>query len=465
MTEPGSTTYAEAIARIKSTLGKGGWLEEPADTLAYRSDWNGRVTGEAPLVARPKTRDEVAEVVRLAASAGMPIVPQGGNTSVSAGAVPHPGPALVLSLNRMQCIRDISPDGYAMACDAGVILEAAQDAARQKDRLLAIDLGARGTCTVGGCVSTNAGGLTTLRYGNARDQVLGLEVVLADGTVWDGMRRLRKDNTGYDLKHLFIGAEGTLGVITGVVLRLEPLPLHDSSAFVALSSLDRLNELLAIIRDTAGERVDAFELCPEALVAATSEKVSGVRRPLDTRADYYVLVRLAGMEPMRALTLAMMEKAFERGTITDGMVAQTGAQSDMLWSLREHAIPKLLFDDPIVKCDAATPIEHTARMISHLEAGLSRWPGAWLYSVGHVGDGNQHVNVMGADPDDAEDIRHFVEETIWDLGGTISAEHGIGHLHRGAFERQKSQVEIAMMQQIKNVLDPSNLMNPNVFFP
>ena len=245
---------------MKAVLGPHGWLQAPADTLQYRQDWSGRITGEAFMVARPGTVEEVATVVRLAARAGLPIVPQGGNTSVSAGGVPANRPALILSLTRLNRIRGISASGYTLTADAGVTLQDAQEAASGVDRLLALDLGARGTCTLGGCVATNAGGLNTLRYGNAREQVLGLEVVLPDGTVWDGLRRLRKDNTGYDLKQMFIGSEGTLGIVTGVVMKLEPRPLHHLSAFASLSSLDRLPELLDTFRKRSDDRVDAIEL-------------------------------------------------------------------------------------------------------------------------------------------------------------------------------------------------------------
>lgn len=464
MVRPGPSSTDTAISAIKAVLGPKGWLEMPEDTLAFRRDWNGGVTGETPLVARPDSVAGVVETVRLAGAAGLPIVPQGGNTSVSAGGVPGSRPALILSLARLNRIRAISAEGYTITCDAGVTLQAAQTAAAEADRLLALDLGARGSCTVGGCVATNAGGLNTLRYGNAREQVLGLEVVLPNGTVWDGLRRLRKDNTGYDLKQLFIGAEGTLGVITGVVMRLQPRPTHHVSAFMSLAALDQLPNLLATVRDAAGERVDAVELCPEALVDAASRKVEDVRRPLATRAAYYVLIRLAGMEPMEPHAVAVLDTAWQAGTITDGMVAQSGAQEAMLWSLREHALPKLLFEGPMVKCDAATPIEHTAALIARLTEGLDRWPGAWLYSVGHVGDGNQHINVIGASQDASEEILSFVEETVWSFGGTISAEHGIGHLFRKSFERQKSPVELAMMRQLKASFDPGNIMNPGIFF-
>lgn len=464
MTDPQPLSVDAACDAMTSVLGPQGWLRAPEDTLPYRRDWNGGITGEALLVARPGSVEEVATVVGLAARAGLPIVPQGGNTSVSAGGVPADRPAVILSLKRLNRIRDISAAGYSLTADAGVTLQDAQEAASGVDRLLALDLGARGTCTLGGCVATNAGGLNTLRYGNAREQVLGLEVILPDGTIWDGLRRLRKDNTGYDLKQMFIGSEGTLGIVTGVVMKLEPRPLHHVSAFASLSSLDRLPELLEIIRKRSDDRVDAIELCPEALVEAASDKIEGVRRPLSTRADYYVLVRFSGGEPMDRLALEVLEAAADTGAITDAVVAQSGQQEAMLWSLREHALPRLLFDGPMVKCDAAVPIEHTAEMIRRLSDGLSDWDGAWLYSVGHVGDGNQHVTVLGFEETDAADISAFVEETVWGFGGTISAEHGIGHLHRRRFERQKSPVELKLMKRLKSEFDPGNIMNPGVFF-
>ena len=464
MTETDPLTVDAAVAAIKATLGPKGWLQTPQDTLPFRQDWTGRITGQAFLVAQPKTIEDVAATVRLAARARLPIVPQGGNTSVSAGGVPADRPALVLSLSRLNTIRDVSASSYALTCDAGVTLEQAQDAAADVDRLLALDLGARGTCTIGGCVATNAGGLNTLKYGNAREQVLGLEVVLPDGTVWDGLRRLRKDNTGYDLKQLFIGSEGTLGVVTGVVMKLAPRPRCQASAFAALSSLDCLSGLLEMVQESSDDRVDAFELCPETLVEAASRKIDGVRRPLATRADYYVLIRMAGMEPVEQLLLEVLEKAAEAGLITDATVAQSGQQEAMLWSLREHALPKLLFDGPTIKCDAAVPIEHTAGLIGRLSEGLRAWDGAWLYPVGHVGDGNQHLTVLGFDTGDARQISTFVEETVWKFGGTISAEHGIGHMHRGGFERQKSTIEQQLMKQLKSTIDPDNIMNPGVFF-
>jgi FAD/FMN-containing dehydrogenase len=454
----------QALETLKSILGPGGWLEEDGDTESYRNDWHRKVAGRAMLVALPHDVQQVADVVNVCCEAGIAITPQGGNTSVSASGVPaETGDNIVVSLKRMNSIRDVSSAGYSLSADAGATLQAVQEAAADQERFFALDIGARGSCTIGGCVSTNAGGLNTLRYGNCREHVLGIEAVLADGTIWNGMRRLRKDNSGYDLKQLFIGAEGTLGIVTGVTLKLHSKPVDQVSAFVALASLEKLTPLLELARDKAGELIDAFELCPEHLVSGVCRVRDDVRRPLETQAEFYVLMRVSGDASIEDRAVEFLSEAMDAGLITDGVLAQSGPQEDMLWKIRDHAIPNLLFEGDMIKQDAALPLEHVVEYISRVKQDLAaRWPSAWLYSLGHVGDGNQHICVMGHDLKDRADIASHLNQLLWSLGGTISAEHGIGQLHRAELVEQKSADELRLMRQVKSLFDPTNMFNPNV---
>lgn len=457
---------SDALERIRTLLGPAGWLA-PEDAAAYADDIARR--GAPPLlVARPASTEEVAGVVRICAEAGIAVVPQGGNTNVCGMAVPLPGQrAVVVSLGRMSRVLSVEPAREAMACEAGCPLQTLQEAARAAGRTFAPDWGARGTATAGGAVATNGGGLNVLRYGTTREQVLGMEAVLPDGTVWDGMRALVKDNSGYDLKHLFIGSEGTLGIVTKLVFRLHPLQPDSRSAMAVLADMDRLMEFFAMARERGGERLTAFELMPGIGLDKALERNPALRRPLEARADWYVLVRYSGRAAVDGELAALLEEAFAAGLLADGVMAASEAQERNLWAVREHMIPHGFFDRRMVKWDVSVPVDRMVEFLARAkEAARAVDPGAIPYAVGHVGDGNVHFSVFPEGPERAglDDVcarlTERIDALVWSLGGSIVAEHGVGSLFVGRVRRQKGAVEYAMMQRLKAAFDPAGIMNP-----
>jgi FAD/FMN-containing dehydrogenase len=372
----------------------------------------------------------------------------------------------------MRAIEEVNPDRFTITAQAGVTIGELQDAARAADRTFAPDWGARGTATIGGAVATNAGGMNVLRYGSIREQVLGLEVVLADGQVWDGLRALRKDNSGYDLKQLFIGSEGTLGIVTRAVVKLHPRRRAQRSAFVALSDIDRLSELHNLALATIPDGLTAFELVPELGVALVCGKYPNVTRPVEAISEWYVLVRVAGQEQVADQLIELLAAGAEAGLVIDAVVAETAAQDANLWTLRDELTPVRLLDGYILKYDLAVPIDR----ISELHRGVrqlveAETPGAVAYAFGHVGDGNLHLSVW---PGTAEPERFAarlgrlqaaIDTLTWDLGGTISAEHGIGQELVDRLAGQKSAVELDLMRRIKQVLDPDQRLNPGKLLP
>jgi len=457
------------LARLAAIVGSEQVLAQPQDTAPYFTDWRRRYRSSAECVVRPSSAAEVSEVVRLCAREGVALVPQGGNTGLCGGSVPTGARReIVLSLARMNRIREIDALNDTLTAEAGCVLAEIQRAADDAGRLFPLSLGAEGSCMIGGNLSTNAGGVNVLRYGNAREQVLGIEVVLPDGRVWNGLRGLRKDNTGYDLKQLFIGAEGTLGVITAAVLKLYPRPSAGATAWIAVANPARAVELLARLRGRLGERLSAFELVSRACLDAVLTHDPGARDPLAARHAWYVLAELADSGEAAALQ-ALAEQALlecaEHGELQDVALAHSEAQARALWRIRD-TIPEAQFRN--VKHDVSVPVSRVPELIERASAELeAEFPGVRIYAFGHIGDGNVHFNVGMRDAAATEDlirrqdaVNRVVYEVVDALGGSISAEHGLGQLKREEIRRHKDPLELELMRALKDALDPQGLMNP-----
>ncbi len=460
------TPFVETLA---AAVGAAHVLTDPDDVAPYVVDWRKQYSGPAECVVRPANTDQVAAVVAHCAREGVAIVPQGGNTGLCGGSVPTgTRREIVLSLARMNRIRALDRLNDTLTVDAGCVLADIQRAARDADRFFPLSLGAEGSCRIGGNLSTNAGGVNVLRYGNARDQVLGLEVVLPDGRVWDGLRGLRKDNTGYDLKQLFVGAEGTLGIITAAVLKLYPLPVSGATAWLGIETPRHAIELLALLRARLGDRVTAFELLSRQCLEVVVANIPGTTDPMTTPYPWYVLVELGDSDPAPVLR-QRAEQAFaeclELGAARDAVLAQSSAQSQALWAIRER-MPEAQFEN--VKHDISVPLSKIPEFIERGAAALERaFPGIVIFAFGHAGDGNLHYNVGFADPAAnaalmrrREAVNAIVYEIVGALDGSISAEHGLGQLKRDAIRNHKSALELELMRSIKQALDPQGLMNP-----
>jgi FAD/FMN-containing dehydrogenase len=448
---------------LRDIVGGANVLTDPQDTAAYFTDWRKQYSAAAECVVRPASTAEVARVVALCARENAAIVPQGGNTGLSGGSVPTGSRReIVLSLSRMNRIRSLDTLNDTVTVDAGCVLAAVQKAADDAGRLFPLSLAAEGSCQIGGNLSTNAGGVNVLRYGTARDQVLGLEVVLPDGRVWNGLRGLRKDNTGYDLKQLFLGAEGTLGVITAAVLRLHPRPTATATAWIALDSPRRAVDLLALLRERLGDRLSAFELVSRNCLEAVLFLSKDLQDPLASPHPWYVLADLADFGEQVVLHEHLERALFEcaeRGALRDAVLAQSGEQARALWRLRE-TIPEAQFTN--VKHDVSVPVSKTPELIERAGAALERaFPGVRPYVFGHVGDGNLHYNVgPEALIAQSEAVNRIVYDAVASLGGSISAEHGLGQLKRDEVRRHKDPLELELMRALKQTLDPRGLMNP-----
>ena len=449
--------------QLGDIVGAANVLTAPQDTRPYFTDWRRQYTGSAECVVRPASTAEVARVVQLCGEHGVAIVPQGGNTGLSGGSVPTGKTReIVLALGRLNRIRELDRLNDTITVEAGCVLANVQRAADEAGRLFPLSLAAEGSCQIGGNLSTNAGGVNVLRYGTAREQVLGLEVVLPDGRVWNGLRGLRKDNTGYDLKQLFLGAEGTLGIITAAVLRLHPKPSASATAWIALASAAAAMELLAFLRARLGERLSAFELVSRACVEAVLAFAPGTQDPLAQPHPWYVLVEIADSgeeQPLRERVEKALMEAAERGALADAALAQSGEQARALWRIRE-TVPEAQFTN--VKHDISVPISKTAEFIERAGKRLiARYPEVRIYAFGHVGDGNIHFNI-GPERLVAERpaVNRIVYDTVAELGGSISAEHGLGQLKRDEIRAHKSALELELMRRLKEALDPKGLMNP-----
>lgn len=446
-----------------------------ADAAPYLTDWRERYSGQALAVVRPGSTEEVAAVVRACVAAGVPTVPQGGNTGLCGGATPDDsGRAVVLSLQRMNRVRGMDPDNDTMEVEAGCVLQAVQEAARGAGRLFPLSLGSEGSCTIGGNLSTNAGGTQVLRYGTMRELTLGLEVVTAQGDIWHGLRGLRKDNTGYDLRDLFIGSEGTLGIITAATLKLYPLPVAHSTALLALTSIEDAIAMLARVRHGFGASLTGFELMAGDCLASVVRCFPQQRLPFEGDAatlPWYALLELSDSESeahARERFETVLGEAIESGCVKDAVIAGSMAQSKALWHLRESIPLAEKESGKAIKHDVSIPVSRMADFVRDTNRALQQaFPGIRNVVFGHLGDGNLHYNVTRGDnwseagllaQQDA--VFALVHDSVHAMGGSISAEHGVGQLKRDALVRYKDPVELALMRSIKQALDPQGIMNP-----
>jgi FAD/FMN-containing dehydrogenase len=461
---------AEVLDRIRQAVGPGGYTTDPDEIAPWCVSWRDNWRGTVPMLVRPANTEELAAVVRICAETRTPIVPQGGNTGLTGASQPHDdGSEIIVSTSRMNRVREIDIANDTITVEAGCILESIQQAAREAGRLFPLSLAAEGSCQIGGNLSTNAGGTQVLRYGNARNLVLGLEVVLPDGRVWNGLRGLRKDNTGYDLKQLFIGAEGTLGIITAAVLKLFPRPSDELTALVAVDGPAAAVALLGRMRGHVGEQVTAFELMQRRAIEFAIRHVPGNIDPFDSAHPWYVLIQIDGPGAPGTLREAVetaLYAAVEDGEVQDAVIASSQAQAASLWKIRE-SIPEAQNHEGVsVKHDVSVPLSRIPEFIERADAALeAAYPGIRIVAFGHIGDGNIHYNP--AQPVGAENFRNeygainrIVHDLIAELNGSISAEHGLGRLRRDEAYRYKPAIEMELMQTVKNALDPQNIMNP-----
>ncbi len=469
----------DLIALLRTLVGESHVLTDSLDVAPFVEDWRGRYRGEALAVVQPSTTEEVAAVVKACAKAGVKIVPQGGHTSMVGGATPvgtrkDNGTApVVLSLRRMNRILDIDPVGNTLVAQAGCILQNLQEAAEQHDRLYGVTFGAQGSCQIGGNVSTNAGGTGVLKYGNTREQILGLEVVLPDGRIWNGLRTLRKDNTGYNLKHLFIGGEGTLGIVTAVAVRLHPKPAVTTSAWLTFDNVENALSCLALFRSMAGDRIAGYELLNQAQLQAVLTHFPQVRLPTDAQAPYAVLVELSdtyAKADLQGLLEDALSQLTSQGLLRDAAIAANEAQRAAFWHIRHSISESNRKAGMGLSTDVAVPVKSLAVFIDEASRAVqARWPEVVIVLVAHMGDGNVHFIPrfsfeqwarMPHPSEVADAVRAVVHDVAVSLGGTFSAEHGVGHVLIDELVRLRPPLELELMQRIRHALDPAAQMNP-----
>jgi FAD/FMN-containing dehydrogenase len=454
------------LERLKAIVGQSGWTDDPDELAPQLREWRDRYRGKTPLLLRPARAEEVAAIVRICAEADVAVVPQGGNTGLVGGQIPsQDGSQILVNLGRMGRVRAVDPVDNTVTVEAGCTLAAVQEAAATHDRLFPLSLAAEGSCQIGGNLSTNAGGIHVLRYGNARDLVLGLEVVTADGDLWDGLRALRKDNTGYDLKQLFLGAEGTLGIITAAVLKLFPRHRQVETVFAAVPTVEAAVALFSHIREATHDAVLAFELICRRALEFVTRHIPGTTDPLSRPSPWYVLFDVTCARDTAEQALA---EAMEAHLVADAALAATRAQALALWRLREGISESQKAEGASIKHDISVPVSRIPRLVAQVtEAVTALCPGIRPVPFGHVGDGNLHFNFSqppGMSPatfmarDD--DLHRAVHDITVQLGGSISAEHGIGVAKREEIRRYKSPLEVELMRRIKVALDPRGIMNP-----
>ena len=460
------------LTQLKAVVGPSGWLDSPDELAPYLTDFRHLYHGATPLVLRPRSVDEVAKILAICNQEAVAVVPQGGNTSYCGAATPdESGSQIVVSMQRLNRVRHIDADNYSMIVEVGCTLAGAQTAAREANRLFPLSLGSEGTAQIGGNLSTNAGGTAVLRYGMMRDLVLGLEVVLADGRVLSALKSLRKDNTGYDVKSLFLGAEGTLGLITAASLKLFPVAADTATALVGIDSPAHALELLNRLRKAAGEQISSFELMPRIAVQMTVKHVPGVANPLEFDSPWYLLIELGAANPNQNLTgllTSELEDAAAAGTVKDAMLATSIAQAQAMWKLRESVPEAQRRHGASIKHDVSVPVSAIPMLIEKGTALANALaPEGDVVSYGHAGDGNLHFNLSqkpGADLKLFVSRTHPLEHAMFDLveslNGSISAEHGIGRLKAEEFARRADPVELSVMHALKRVLDPTGILNP-----
>ena len=460
---------SDLLPRLAAIVGSAHLLADPADLAPYLREPRERYRGRARCVVRPKTRDEVAAILALCHATGTPLVPQGGNTGLVGGQTPEDAAAVVLSLTRMDALRDLDPLSNTMTVEAGMTLQAAREAAAGADRLFPMWIAAGGSCTIGGNLATNAGGLNVIAHGNTRDLVNGIEVVLADGRVLSNLSKLKKDNTGYDLKNLFIGSEGTLGIITAAVLKLVPKPRSVATAFIGVASPRAALDLLALAQVQAGGEIEAFELIPRIALDFVREGFGG-RDPLVGSHPWYVILELASQAEtgLAARLLALLEAGAERGLVEDATIAASLDQREALWALRENVSEAQKHFGGSIKHDISVPVASVPAFLEAVAPAIEALvPGARLCAFGHLGDGNIHCNVQQPEGADKaaflarwEEVAGVVHGLVARFGGSISAEHGIGQMKRALLPGVKDPVALATMRAIKATLDPKNILNP-----
>ncbi len=466
---PDPARLAPLLERITARIGEKHVVRDAAALAPHLLERRGLFQGETPAMLQPGSTEEVAFIVAACAEAGVPLVPQGGNTGLVGGQMPFG--ALLLSLNRLNHIRAVNPLDLTLTAEAGCTLHEVQQAASAQGCLFPLSIASEGTCHIGGNLSTNAGGTAVLRYGNMRELTLGLEVVLADGRIWNGLSRLRKDNTGYDLKDLFIGAEGTLGIITAASLRLFPTPRSRVTAFVGLESPHAALALFRRLRDVAGDALTGFELLPRFGLQTVLDHIPGTRDPLGGAHAFYALAELTTtrrMDDLPTLAEEVFSEALEAGEMQDAVIASSEAQAEALWKLRESLSEAQGLEGGSIKHDVSVPVSRVADFITQASARcVAHMPGARVCAFGHMGDGNIHFNLsqpVGMDKAAFvacwEDFNRIVHDLVADMEGSISAEHGIGILKREELVRYKSPVALDLMATLKAALDPKDVMNP-----
>jgi len=460
------------LDNCRSVIGAAYVLTENADMASYLTDWRRRFTGKALAVLKPGSTEEAAAVVRLCNQFRVPIVPQGGNTGLVLGSVPdESGNAVVMSLARLNRVRNVDTINNTLTAEAGCILEQIQNVAADASRLFPLSLASEGSCTIGGNLATNAGGTAVLRYGNARELCLGLEVVTPTGEIWDGLRGLRKDNTGYDLRDLFIGAEGTLGIITAAVLKLFPMPRAQLTALAAMQTPGDALKLLALAQEECGAALTGFELMSDVCLRLVAKHFPQMHSPFPQNYPQYVLLELSDNESeehANTMLEGLITAALEKEIIQDAAMASSIAQSKALWNLREHIPLAQAEEGKNIKHDISVPISHIDDFIQVTDVLLEKsFPGCRMVTFGHLGDGNLHYNVSPPEhgASDAfiahqDAINRVVHDSVHKFGGSISAEHGLGALKRNEIRQYKSDVELGLMRTLKQAIDPLGLMNP-----
>ena len=467
----------ETLQRLADVVGGRNAITDETNMAPYLTEWRDKYFGKAAMVLRPGSVDEVSEILKIANGTGTAIVPQAGNTGLVGGQIPfETGHEVVLSLGRMNKVRAIDPVDNTITVDAGCVLQSVQQAADDVDRLYPLRIGSEGSCQIGGNIGTNAGGTAVLAYGNTRDLVLGLEVVLADGRVWNGLRRLRKDNTGYDLKNLFIGSEGTLGIVTGAVLKLFPKPKDISTAFIGLGSPDQALELFGLANERSGRRVTGFELIPRYGISIVLKHGQNMRDPLADEHPWYVLMELSGGGAQGGLDQVageILEEGLERGLLNDAVIASSAAQADDLWRIRAVVSEVQKNEGGSVKFDVSVPVSSVPAFIEDVvDVSEKLVPACRPLPYGHMGDGNIHCNVsqpVGAVASEFlarwGDFDTAIHAVVAKFGGSISAEHGIGRMKRNYMPEIKDPVELDLMYALKRQFDPNGILNPGKVLP
>ena len=461
-------TYANVITRLKEAAGPNGWSEDAGEIAPHLVEWRSKYQGHSTLLLKPQTTAQVSAILAICNQTGNAIVPQGGNTGLVGGQIPLNG-EILLSLGRMNKIRNVDAEGASIIVEAGVVLANVQHAADEAGKYFPLSLAAEGSATIGGNLSTNAGGVNVLRYGPARDLVLGLEVVLADGRVLDLLRTLRKDNTGYDLKQLFIGAEGTLGVITAAALKLFPKPKSRVTAFAAVPSPEAAIALLNRMQDETGGQVSAFELIPRVGLEFVLKHIPQTSDPLAAPSPWYVLMEATSAAlPLNDIAESVIAHAMDTGLVADAVFAASEAQAASLWRVRESLSEAQKHEGASIKHDVSVPVRAIPELLKNGIAAVEKIvPGARPVPFGHIGDGNIHFNFSvpaGGDNDvfltKWNEVSRAVHNIVHSLGGSISAEHGLGVMKRDEIVRYKSPAEIELMRTLKRTLDPNNILNP-----